>query len=179
MPQPVQIKPVSIDDAATLLELSRKTFFDAFLHQNNAADMEAYAKTAFTLQKFETELINPNSQFYFALIDETIAGYIKLNYSTAQTELQDPASLEIERIYVLNEFQGQQVGKQLIEFAIPIAIDKNLRFVWLGVWEHNTKAIKFYKSKGFEQFGSHPFMLGNDKQTDILMRLVLNRDLLN
>ncbi len=173
MTHPIQIKSVSINDAATLLELSRKTFFDAFLHRNNAADMAAYSLTAFTLPKFENELSNPNSQFYFVWVDNAIVGYLKLNYNFAQTEFQDPEALEIERIYVLSNFQGQQIGKLLIEFAIQTAIDQSLKYIWLGVWEHNTKAISFYKNKGFEQFGSHPFMLGNDEQTDILMRLDL------
>jgi len=166
----VTIVRVSLNDANTLLELSRKTFFDAFLSTNNPADMEAYASTAFTLPKFQFELINPNSAFYFALVDNEIAGYIKLNYVDAQTELQDPDALEIERIYILEAYQGQQIGKLLIDFAIQTAIRKNLKFIWLGVWEHNTKAIGFYKSKGFKQLGSHQFMLGNDEQTDILMK---------
>jgi ribosomal protein S18 acetylase RimI-like enzyme len=166
----IEIKRVTVSDIDTLLMLSRKTFFDAFLHTNNSVDMEAYASTAFTLQKFEEELNNTGSEFYFALVESNIAGYIKLNYNTAQTELQDPAALEIERIYVLNEYQGRQIGKQLINFAIDTATNKKLNYVWLGVWEYNTKAISFYKSKGFEQFGSHPFILGSDEQTDILMR---------
>ncbi|MES2265778.1 MAG: GNAT family N-acetyltransferase [Bacteroidota bacterium] len=174
MPHNIQIKAVSIDDAATLLELSRKTFFDAFLPTNSLEAMEAYAAKAFTPEKFEQELNNPNSNFFFALVDGIIAGFIKLNYNTAQTELQDPEALEVERIYLLNDFQGREVGKQLMDFAIQTAVDKKLKFIWLGVWEHNTKAIKFYQNKGFEQFGSHPFMLGNDQQTDILMRLELS-----
>jgi ribosomal protein S18 acetylase RimI-like enzyme len=170
MLHPIEIKQVNITDAATLLELSRKTFFDAFLHQNNIANMEAYAYVAFTLEKFEKELNNADSEFYFALIEGNIAGYIKLNYNGAQTELQDADALEIERIYVLSEYQGQQIGKHLISFAIDTAISQKCSYIWLGVWEHNTKAISFYKNKGFEPFGSHPFMLGEDKQTDILMK---------
>jgi ribosomal protein S18 acetylase RimI-like enzyme len=170
MASPIQIKRVISADAETLLHLSRKTFFDAFAHLNNAADMEAYASTAFTLQKYEGELSNPDSHFYFAVADNDIAGYIKLNYNAAQTELQDPNALEVERIYILQEFQGQQIGKHLLDFAIQTALDKKFSYVWLGVWEHNNKAINFYKSKGFTQFGSHPFVLGTDEQTDILMR---------
>jgi len=166
----VEIIRVTIADIDSLLNLSRQTFFDAFLHRNTPADMEAYAATAFTIQKFEDELSNPNSEFYFAVIDNTIAGYLKLNYNTAQTELQDPNSLEVERIYILQQYQGQQIGKKLIDFAIDTAISQKLSYGWLGVWEHNTKAISFYKNKGFEQFGSHPFMLGSDEQTDILMK---------
>jgi ribosomal protein S18 acetylase RimI-like enzyme len=170
MLHPIEIKQVGAGDVDTLLALSRKTFFDAFAHLNNAADMEAYALTAFTTQRLKEELSNPDSRFYFAVIDNTIAGYIKLNYNTAQTELHDPNALEVERIYILQPYQGQQIGKHLLNFAIQTAISANLSYVWLGVWERNIKAISFYKSKGFEQFGSHPFMLGNDKQTDILMK---------
>lgn len=166
----IQITRVNLADAEALLHLSRKTFFDAFAHLNNAADMEAYASKAFTLKRYEKELSNPDSQFYFAVVGNTIAGYIKLNYNTAQTELQDPNALEVERIYILQEYQGKQIGKHLLDFAIQTAIDKKLKYIWLGVWEHNNKAISFYKSKGFTQFGSHPFLLGTDEQTDILMR---------
>lgn len=166
----VIIKKVTITDIDTLLNLSRQTFFDAFAHLNKAADMESYSANTFTKQRFDKELLNLDSEFYFALIDNAITGYLKLNYNTAQTELQDPASMEIERIYILSEYQGQQIGKYLINFAIDTAVNQKLSYVWLGVWEHNAKAISFYKNKGFEQFGSHPFMLGSDKQTDILMK---------
>jgi len=166
----IQIKRVSLADTETLLNLSRKTFFDAFAHLNNAADMEAYASKAFTLKRYEEELSNPDSHFYFAMVDNAITGYIKLNYNSAQTELQDANALEVERIYILHEHQGKQIGKHLLDFAIQTAIDKKMAYIWLGVWEHNNKAINFYKSKGFTQFGSHPFVLGTDEQTDILMR---------
>jgi ribosomal protein S18 acetylase RimI-like enzyme len=166
----VEIKKVTIADISILLNLSRKTFFDAFLNTNNPTNMEAYASTAFTQQKFEAELNNADSEFYFALVENNTAGYLKLNYKTAQTELQDPNALEIERIYILQQYQGHQIGKRLIDFAIDTAMGKKLSYVWLGVWEHNTRAISFYKNKGFKQFSSHTFMLGSDKQTDILMR---------
>ena len=104
------------------------------------------------------------------MVDNAVTGYIKLNYNSAQTELQDANALEVERIYILQEHQGKQIGKHLLDFAIQTAIDKKMAYIWLGVWEHNNKAISFYKSKGFTQFGSHPFVLGTDEQTDILMR---------
>lgn len=164
------IEKVSPDMLVPLMEISRQTFFDAFAHLNTAANMEAYAATAFTLQKFQIELANPDSQFYFAKIDGEIAGYIKINYNDAQTDVKDAGALEVERIYVMQQYQGKQIGKKLIEFAIDQALNKNLLYIWLGVWEHNNNAIRFYQNKGFKRFGSHAFMLGDDKQTDVLMR---------
>ncbi|RYU92368.1 GNAT family N-acetyltransferase [Mucilaginibacter terrigena] len=176
MALPVQIKRVAASDAGTLLLLSRQTFYDAFLHRNKREDMDAYAATAFITSRFEQELNNPDSEFYYAMVDDAIAGYIKLNYRNAQTDLQDPNALEVERIYVLQQYQGQQIGKHLLNFAIQTATENNLKYIWLGVWDQNTRAISFYQRNGFIQFGSHPFVLGKDKQTDVLMKKVLNRD---
>ncbi|TSD66631.1 GNAT family N-acetyltransferase [Inquilinus sp. KBS0705] len=165
-----QIQPINPADAPQLLTLSRDTFFDAFAHLNNPDDMEAYASKAFTLPKLQQELNNPDSYFYYALYDNEVAGYLKLNRNAAQTEFGDTDALEVERIYVLNKFQGKQIGGHLLNFAIQTAINAGLKQIWLGVWENNAGAIRFYQKNGFEQFSSHSFMLGNDKQTDILMK---------
>jgi ribosomal protein S18 acetylase RimI-like enzyme len=170
---PVIIKEVAFNEAPELLELSRKTFFTAFAPTNKAEDMEAYASKAFTIAKIEEELSTPGSFFYFALLDGEIAGYLKINYQSAQTDLQDPNALEVERIYVLQAYQGRQIGNQLLNFATEMARKKSLHYVWLGVWEHNYKAIKFYQTNCFKVFAKHPFMLGTDLQTDLLLKKVL------
>ena len=161
-------------DAAVLLEFSETTFFHFFGPLNDAANMEAYASVAFTSQKMLSELINPDSEFYFAMIGEEIAGYLKLNFNDAQTEFQDPDAMEVERIYVSKDHQRKGVGQQLLDFAIATATNKNFNYVWLGVWENNHNALAFYRHNGFEVFSSHEFLLGDDKQTDLLMKRVLN-----
>jgi ribosomal protein S18 acetylase RimI-like enzyme len=168
--QHITIQQATITDADTLLALSRKTFFHFFAHLNDPANMEAYASKAFTQQKIEAELSNPNSHFYFAMFEGQIAGYLKLNFGPAQTELQDDQTLEVERIYVLAQYHGKKIGHQLLDLALQTARDKQFKFVWLGVWEHNLKAISFYEKHGFQLFGSHDFMLGSDQQTDLLMK---------
>ncbi|NOW94117.1 GNAT family N-acetyltransferase [Mucilaginibacter sp. SG564] len=164
------IQKATIADADTLLALSRKTFFDSFAHLNTPENMQAYASNAFTPKRVKAELNNPGSLFYFALLNGNIAGYIKINLDAAQTELQDGKALEVERIYVLAEYHGKKIGHELLNFAFQMAKDKYLQYVWLGVWEHNQKALSFYEKHGFKVFGSHPFMLGSDKQTDLLMK---------
>ncbi|TFF39704.1 GNAT family N-acetyltransferase [Mucilaginibacter psychrotolerans] len=166
----IDIQRVQPNDVTRLLELSRRTFFDAFAHLNSPADMDAFAERAFTLPSFETQLSNPDSHFYYAMVAGLPAGYIKLNYKLAQTEIKDADALEVERIYVLTAYQGQQIGKQLIDFAVKTAICVKHSYLWLGVWEHNAGAIRFYESKGFSIFGKHKFMLGSDEQTDLLMK---------
>ncbi len=89
-------------------------------------------------------------------------------------EIKDKNYLEIERIYVLKEYHGKKVGQLLYENAIKIAKSKNAEYVWLGVWEKNPRAIRFYEKNGFVAFDKHIFKLGNDKQTDIMMKLKIN-----
>jgi diamine N-acetyltransferase len=98
---------------------------------------------------------------------------MKINTGQAQTELKEQKSLEIERIYVLKEFQREKVGQTLLEKALQIAGQAHADFVWLGVWEKNTNAINFYRRNGFAEFDKHIFRLGEELQTDILMKRVL------
>jgi len=164
------IQKVHPSEVEELLSLSRKTFYDAFEHLNNKDDFEAYTAVAFTSQKLLSELENQHSQFYFVIINDEKVGYVKLNYSSAQTELQDENAIEVERIYVLASQQGKKIGNQLLDFAIDKAKDEGKHFIWLGVWEHNQAAQRFYERNGFKAFGSHKFWVGKDEQTDILMR---------
>ena len=97
-----------------------------------------------------------------------------MNFGQSQTELQDDKALEIERIYVLKEFHGKNVGQILYNKAIEIAKQNKADYVWLGVWEENPRAIAFYKKNGFVEFDKHIFKLGDDEQTDIMMKLKLN-----
>ncbi len=110
---------------------------------------------------------------HFVYDDETLIGYFKLNVEAAQTDVHDPKALEIERIYVLAEHQGKKVGAWMLLQIITKAKTLDKDYIWLGVWEHNPRAIKFYQGHGFIKFDEHPYFIGTDKQTDWLLRLKL------
>ena len=169
----INIKRVTLDDIAQLQEVGRQTFYETFSAGNTEENMIKYLKEGFAEEKLRAELTNPNSEFYFATLDGHVIGYLKLNLGQSQTELQDDRALEIERIYVLKEYHGKKVGQILYEKAMQIARQKNMNYVWLGVWEENPRAISFYKKNGFIAFDKHIFKLGNDEQTDIMMKLQL------
>lgn len=169
----LQIKNVNPEDITKLQTISRRTFIETFAELNTAADMQKYLDTNLSIDTLKNELRNTNSEFYFAVLDNKVIGYLKVNMGQAQTELKDKSSLEIERIYVLKEFHGKKVGQFLYNKAIDIARAANLTYVWLGVWEKNIRAINFYKKNGFVEFDKHIFKLGDDEQTDIMMQLYL------
>ncbi|MEQ9307648.1 MAG: GNAT family N-acetyltransferase [Marinoscillum sp.] len=100
-------------------------------------------------------------------------GYYKMKLNVAQTERHYPNSVEIERIYVATGHKGKGLGKHMILHACETAQLANARYIWLGVWEKNPAAIAFYQKMGFEQIDTHMFQLGDDAQTDIIMKLNL------
>ena len=165
---------VGLQDVEKLQAISRVTFMQTFSADNSEADMQVYLNTSFSIQKLSAELSNADSEFYFALEGEVIAGYLKVNMGAAQTEKKEAAAFEIERIYVDQIYLGKKVGQLLFNKAIEIAKQKNAIYVWLGVWEENHRALAFYKKNGFVPFDKHIFKLGNDEQTDIMMKLDLN-----
>jgi diamine N-acetyltransferase len=171
--QTIVIKQLNPADVELLRELSVATFMETFASYNTEQNMNDYISTAFSLEKLESELNTPNSEFYFIYTDTELAGYLKLNNGDAQTEANQYSSLEIERIYVLGKFQGKRLGQALFEYALQIANQKNVTYVWLGVWEKNVRAIQFYQKNGFKAFDKHIFRLGDDEQLDIMMRLTL------
>jgi len=162
-----QVGPSAI---LTLQSISRQIFFEAFADTTSEANMKAYLDSSFSYDKLMAELENANSQFYFALFEGNVVGYLKLNTGDAQTEQELAEALEIERIYVLAAFHGQKVGKALLNKAFEVAAELQCKTIWLGVWENNQRALRFYTKAGFEVFNSHIFRLGNDEQTDLMMK---------
>jgi ribosomal protein S18 acetylase RimI-like enzyme len=162
-----RVTPSEVD---TLLDLSRRTFYESFHDLNAPHNMQSYMDAAFTREKLLSEIANPNSEFYFAIRDGEPIGYLKINKGDAQSDIGDPESLEIERIYVDQPFQSNGIGARLLEKASERGSALGLRYMWLGVWEKNPLAVRFYERNGFRIFSSHPFHMGDEVQTDMLMK---------
>jgi len=163
----------TVKDLEKLVEISKSTFINAFEKDNNSTDFNTYLNISFNTKKIKSELLNPNSNFYFTYFKNELIAYFKLNENEAQTEQYHKNTIELERIYVLNKFQGKQFGKHILLEIIKISKTKQVSVLWLGVWEKNTAAIRFYKRFGFDKFDTHFYYIGNDKQTDWLMKLNL------
>jgi len=166
----MKIRKLEITDLENLIEISKITFWQTFASSNKEENVNEYMKEGFSKEKLSLELNNKNSEFYFAEINNEIVGYVKINFSDAQTELQDEEALEIERIYVLEDFKGRKIGQFMLDKAIDIAKNRLKRYVFLGVWEFNYDAIKFYEKNNFVAFDKHVFRLGDEDQIDILMK---------
>ena len=169
----ITIVRVTPEDVFALQDISRITFDETFAKDNSAENMARYIDEGFSIPRLMTELNTEGSEFYFAQKHQQTIGYLKINFGGAQTELRDDSALEIERIYVLQAYHGQKVGQLLYDKAIDIAKNNNINYIWLGVWEKNPRAIRFYEKNGFVAFDKHIFVLGDDPQIDVMMRLEL------
>jgi ribosomal protein S18 acetylase RimI-like enzyme len=167
------IEQINHSHIEALQQIGRQTFAETFAESNSSENMAKYLEEAYSHEKLNSELNNPNSFFYFAMLDEKVIGYLKLNMGSSQTELKDNDAVEIERIYVLKEFHGKKIGQLLFDKAIEIAKQHHVAYVWLGVWEKNKRALQFYTKNGFVEFDQHKFVLGDEAQTDIMMKLEL------
>ena len=169
----MEIVQVTDKEMTTLQQISRQTFAETFAASNTEENMRKYLEEAYAAEKLAAELNDPDVYFYFAKEGEQVIGYLKLNAGASQTELKDKEALEIERIYVLSSWHGKNVGQLLYDKAIEVARQLGVDYVWLGVWEKNPRAIRFYQRNGFVEFDQHIFRLGEDEQTDIMMKLKL------
>lgn len=165
----VLFQRVTQDDVGQLKEIALKTFFDSYFHLNTPTNFECYVDKAFRKNKLLSEIQNENSFFHFVTNRGNIIGYLKMNIGDSQTEHFDHTYLEIERIYLDARFQHKGIGYTMLQFALRQAKAFSKSKIWLGVWDKNPKAIKFYRKNGFRETGSHIFRFGDEDQTDIIM----------
>lgn len=164
----IELKKVSGSEVTALQEISRKTFFETFSGSNTESDMAKYLEENLSVEKLTEELNNERSEFYFAVSNGEVVAYLKLNFGLEANE-----GVEIQRIYVLQAYHGKKVAQLLYEQALETAAKRQAPYIWLGVWEENPRAIRFYQKNGFVEFDKHIFKLGDDEQTDIVMKKIL------
>jgi ribosomal protein S18 acetylase RimI-like enzyme len=168
----LQIKRATINNAELIADISRETFVDTFAQYNTQANMDKFLSGSFSKKTLIAEVSETDNTFFLAYENDHPAGYVFLKENTFETIPKEHA-IEISRLYVRTDFIGKGVGKALMQASISHAFTENKTFIWLGVWEHNPRAIQFYTSFGFEKIAEQNFILGNDVQKDWVMRLVV------
>lgn len=173
------IKKVTENELPTLIALARETFIAAFAEQNNPDDFAAYIASAFTFAAFKKEWDTEGSVFYLAYNTDELIGYFKLNHNKIPHDainvipefelIKSNKMTELERIYLTDNTHGKGFATLMMNEIVQLSKAENSAFIWLGVWENNLKAIKFYQKTGFSKFGEHLFIIGDDPQTDWLM----------
>ena len=164
----MNIRIATIKDVDQLCKIGKTTFVETYGEQNTPENLQDYLKEKFNKEQILDEIHTPKTIFLLVELENEVIGYAKMRLNLVENP--DVKSLEIERIYIIKDYHGQKYGAMLMQICIDVAIKNDYESLWLGVWEHNPKAINFYQKWGFETFGKHIFQLGDDAQTDFLMK---------
>ena len=162
-------------DLPALAALEHQTFADAFREHYPLADFEAFLRDHKSPAAVEKAFRQEGTEYYVTTDDHQLTGFIQLNFNKQPdngTLLPEPAC-EIEKIYVSQAGQNRGLGQQLLRFAEKTARERNVRTLWLGVWEHNLRARALYEREGFSAFGEHDFVVGSRRDRDLLLGKVL------
>lgn len=160
-------------DAKVLAEIGKKTFYDAYVKDVDLKNLKTVIEETFSEELQLKEINNSDTLFLIAEVNGKIAGYAKLIRNASNEHITGKDHMELSRIYLLQEYIGKGIGKELMQRCIDEARQRDCNSLWLGVWENNQNAIGFYKKQGFREVGSHAFMFGNEIQTDLIMELEL------
>lgn len=168
----IVIRQATFEDAQLLTDLAYTTFWDAFAHhpKNAPDDLNHYMRQAFNVEQIATELADAKSIFLIAEIEKETAGYAKIILDTIETGITADRPIELSRLYSHQKFLGQGIGQSLMDACFERARVEDRDVMWLGVWEYNPRAQRFYEKNGFHIVGKHTFQLGSDPQTDLLMQ---------
>jgi diamine N-acetyltransferase len=166
----VFVREAGVKDAGLIADISRQTFHESFASENTKANMDKFMNEQFTREKLMAETKDPGNIFLLAFTDKDPVGYCKMRDWNGPNEQGDHTALEIARIYVVQKKIRCGIGKLLMQNCIEIGKEKGKQVIWLGVWERNVKAIEFYTKWGFQKFSEHIYMLGDEPQTDWLMK---------
>lgn len=168
----VNIRFASLADAETLADIGAKSFFDAFAHdeRNKPEDMRVYMDENFTVEATRKDLADKDVVIFIAEIEDKVVGYAKLQINSTEKCVKAKNPVELCRLYALQKFIGKGIGAKLMNACLDFAREKNSDFIWLGVWEFNFRAQKFYDKFGFEKCGEHIFQLGSDSQIDWVLQ---------
>jgi ribosomal protein S18 acetylase RimI-like enzyme len=156
-------------DAALLASLAATTFSDSFAADNTPENMALYMDGAFGESIQRDELSDPHCTIFLGEQNGEVVGYTMLHEGQAPASVGDDGALEIARLYSVKRAIGTGVGATLMRRCIDEATARGKQTLWLGVWEHNARAIAFYQRWGFIDVGSQTFTLGHDRQTDRVM----------
>jgi ribosomal protein S18 acetylase RimI-like enzyme len=165
-----EIRRARFDEMPVIRNLAIEIYSDTFSSMNTPENMQAFFESEYNLPKMQAEWHEPGSLYFVAVVDNMYAGYLRLRTNREVEHLLGSNTIELHRLYVHRDFQDQKLGSKFMNHALEISKDLKYEWIWLGVWEKNFKAQAFYAKWGFERFSEHTFLMGDDAQTDWLLK---------
>lgn len=169
----ISIRQAEIADVQIICALGVTTFYEAYCLQDDSRDLANYVLESFSAEQIERELEDKDSTFFIAEVEGCAVGYAKMRENSQAECLRGANTVEIQRIYILEKLKGVGVGNALMQGCFAEARRKNYESVWLGVWERNLSAQKFYQKYGFQKVGELTFPYGETVGINHVLKLDL------
>lgn len=172
MADDLEIRLGTASDAKALSLLAAETFCDTFAHLYTPNDLKVFLDSNYTEQIQLSELNRSDYKTFLLVCNRTIVGYCMIRFGSREKQIKGPDPVaEIWRFYVRKSYIGRGPAKVLMDRVMEDLHECKIRVVWLGVWENNHRAQKFYKKYGFEEVGYHDFVIGATIDRDLLFQL--------
>ena len=165
----VSIRQATADDAVLISVLASTTFYEAYFEQDESANLAGYISETFEINGMRIELIDPDSTFFLIFLDGKAVGFAKLITNSRVDCISQSKVIELKRIYILERVWKSGVGKMLLEHCIAEARSRDFDVLWLGVWEENARAQRFYAKFGFTEVGTISFPYGDVVGTNLVL----------
>jgi len=153
------IVPAGEKDCQLLSEIAKRAFFESHGHSASPEDVNAFAAQTYTPDVIRQELNNEKNIYLIIYHDNRPAGYSKIIFNSPYPNSREKKITKLERLYLLKEFYGLNLGTELFQFNIELARKNYQTGIWLYVWKENPRAVRFYTKLGFEIIGSYDFKL--------------------
>lgn len=163
------IRHATMYDAAAVAALGRRTFCDTFAADNTPEDLAMFLDATYGESVQREELTSPHLTYLLAEHDQALVGFALLRRGKATPQVTDPTAIELQRLYVDLPWHGTGLARALMAECFRVARESGAGAMWLGVWERNARALRFYAAQGFVAIGQQVFTVGSDPQTDTVM----------
>jgi diamine N-acetyltransferase len=174
MPSGITIRRADAGDARLISTLATVTFFEAYFEQDEPPDLANYLVESFSPEVVAEELADPDSFFFIMYRGGKTIGYGKLRDKEPHLSITSPNAIELQRIYLVERVWGSGIGDRLLDHCVEFARNKGKEVLWLGVWEENLRALRFYKKHGFERVGTLEFPYADTVGVNAVMQLRLS-----
>jgi GNAT superfamily N-acetyltransferase len=167
----IRYRDATPDDAAMVHGLFARVFDDTFGHLYEPADYHAFM-AEHSVDHWREQLSDPGYAVRLAESGEEAAGYAKIGPASLPVEARGHA-VELRQLYVLKDWHGTGIAAALMDWTVEEARRREAKELYLTVFTENQRARRFYERYGFREVGPYKFMVGNQADEDLIMRLAL------
>jgi len=173
----ITIRRAQVDDAAALARLAEHTFRETFTTADNLTDMTLYCAKTFAMEIQRQEILSSNRVTLLVEVSGQLIAYAQIRLHAPKDCVVANHPSELQRLYVEKAWHGRGVAHQIMAQVLSVAASAGSDQLWLGAWEHNPRAIAFYRKYGFSIVGEHIFQFGHELQRDLVMKTPIPKPL--